>query len=380
MMLIDYLGVLSLNEDESSLKSLTLNRPLASIPIYGRYRVIDFILSNMVNAGINTVGIFGQNHSRSLIDHLGTGKPWDLNRKVGGLFIFNYSINNPPTSDVKLFKNNMEFFNRSKAANVIMATSRMISKIDLEKAAKYHEESENDITVVYKSVKGDDETFLNCDVLNMDKNKKVLSVGKIIGLNRNVDISMEIFIMKKSVLIDCIYKSIERSGYDSLKDYIYENTVKLNVGGYEYKGYLSCINSIKSYYKTSMDILDIEKMRELFYKNGYVYTKTNDSPPTRYCNESDVKNSTISNGCLIKGCVRNSIISRAVEIDEGALIEDSIIFGNCIIGKNTVLKNVILDKNVTIEDGKSLIGDRKFPIVIEKGEFVKNLLKKVGGA
>lgn len=379
-MLNNYIGILSLNEDESGIKSLTLNRPLASIPIFGRYRIIDFVLSNMVNAGIKAVGIFGQYHSRSLIDHLGTGKPWDLNRKVGGLFIFNYSLNNPPISDVKLFKNNMEFFYRSKGENVILATSRMICKIDLEKVAQYHEKSGNDITIVYKSVKGDDDTFLNCDVINMDDKKRILSVGKIIGLNRNVDISMEIFIMKKDILIDCIYKSIEKSGYDSIKDYIYSNAENLNIGGYEYKGYLSCINSIKSYYNTSMEVLDTDVMRDLFFKNGSVYTKTNDSPPAKYCNGSDVKNSIISNGCVIKGIVKNSIISRAVKIDENAVVEDSIIFGNCIIERDVVLKNVILDKNVIIEEGRNLIGDKKFPIVIEKGEIVKNLLKKVGGA
>ncbi|AIS52279.1 glycogen biosynthesis protein GlgD [Thermoanaerobacter kivui] len=377
-MLANYIGILNLNEDESNLKSLTMNRPLASVIIFGRYRVIDFILSDFVNAGIKTVGIFGQTHSRSLIDHLGTGKPWDLDRKMGGLFIFNYCLENPPISDVKLLKNNMEFFHRSSGDHVILASSRMIYKIDFNKVAKYHEEMGNDITVVYKKVKDEEGRFLNCDVFNLDENNKVLSVGKVLGLNVSVNVSMETFIMKKDLLVDFIYEGIEKNKHGSFKECIYESVNKLKVGAYEYKGYLSCVNSIKNYYITSMDILDLRVRKELFFEGGKVYTKTNDSPPTKYYEGCEVENSLISNGCLIKGKVKNSIISRGVEIKEGAVVEDSIIFSNCIIERGAFLKNAILDKNVIVEEGKKLIGDKKFPIVIEKGEIVENLLRKAG--
>ncbi|QSZ27709.1 glucose-1-phosphate adenylyltransferase subunit GlgD [Aceticella autotrophica] len=379
-MFSNYIGILNLNEDESNLRSLSLNRPLASIPIYGRYRIIDFILSNLVNAGVKSVGIFAQTYSRSLMDHLGIGKPWDLNRRKDGLFIFNYSLNNSIINDVIQFKENIEYFYKNKGDYVILASSRMLCNIDLEKAALYHEKSKNDVTVIYKNVKGDDETFLNCDVLNIDENNRVLSVGKIIGLNCNVNISMDILIMKKDFLIECIYKSIENGNYSSLKNYIYNNCNKINIGVYEFKGYLSCINSIRSYYKTSMDILDTDIREELFFKNGKIYTKSNNSPPTKYCKESEVKNSIISNGCIIKGSIKNSILSRSVKIDYDTIIEDSIIFGNCVIGKGAKLKNVILDKNVVVEEGKNLIGDKKFPVVIEKGEVVKNLYKKAEGS
>jgi glucose-1-phosphate adenylyltransferase len=189
---------------------------------------------------------------------------------------------------------------------------------------------------------------------------------------------METFILKKELLIDFIYKAIEKSSYGSFKECIYDSVDKLNVGGYEYKGYLSCVNSIRNYYLTSMDILDLRVRRELFFERGQVYTKTNDSPPTKYYEGCEVENSLISNGCLIKGRVKNSIISRGVEIKEGAVVEDSIVFSNCIIERGAFLKNTILDKNVIIEEGKRLIGDKKFPIVIEKGEIVENLLRKVG--
>ncbi|SHE37391.1 glucose-1-phosphate adenylyltransferase [Thermoanaerobacter uzonensis DSM 18761] len=377
-MLANYIGVLNLNEEEGNLKSLTVNRPLASVIIFGRYRVIDFILSNLVNAGVKTVGIFGQTHSRSLVDHLGTGKPWDLNRKNGGLFIFNYSLENPPISDAKLLKNNMEFFYRSSGDHIILASSRMIYKIDFNEVARYHEEMGNDITVLYKKVNDTEGRFLNCDVLNLGDENEVLSVGRLLGLNASVNISMETFILKKELLIDFIYRAIEKSKYNSFKECIYDSLDKLKVGAYEYKGYLSCVNSVRNYYLTSMDILDLRVRRELFFEGGKIYTKTNDSPPTKYYEGCEVENSLISNGCLIKGRVKNSIISRGVEIKEGAVVEDSIVFSNCIIEKGAFLKNAILDKNVIIEEGKRLIGDKKFPVVIEKGEIVENLLRKAG--
>lgn len=377
-MLTNYIGILNLNEDESGIKSLTMNRPLASVIIFGRYRIIDFALSNMVNAGIKTVGIFGQTHSRSLMDHLGTGKPWDLDRKMGGLFLFNYSLENPSISDVRLFKNNMEFFYRSAGENVVLMSSRMINKIDLKQAAEYHEKTGNDITIVYKSVRNDEESFSNCDVLNLDEDGNVLSVGKVIGLNINMNISMEIFLLKKDLLIDFIYEGIEKNRHGMFKECIYESVGNLKVGGYEYKGYLSCISNIRSYYKTSMDIMNLNIRRELFFENGNIYTKTNDSPPAKYYKNSNVKNSIISNGCIIKGEVKNSILSRGVIVDEDAVIEDSIIFSNGIIGKGVLLRNTILDKNVIIEEGKRLVGDIKFPVVIEKGEALKNIVKKVG--
>ncbi|MEZ0537538.1 glucose-1-phosphate adenylyltransferase subunit GlgD [Caldicellulosiruptoraceae bacterium PP1] len=368
-MLNDYMGIISLNEDDIKIKSLTIHRPLASIPIFGRYRIIDFILSNLVNSGITNVAIFAHSNSRSLYDHLGTGKPWDLNRKIDGLFIFNHSLDNTNISDMKQMKNNMEYLCRSKKNKVIFSTSQMIYNINFEEAAKFHEESGADVTIIYKKVRQNSEMFDECDLLNIS-NERVISVGKNMGITNTAYVSLDTFILSKDFLIKSILNCLEFGNCTSFKNYIYQNVSTLNVNAFEFKGYLSRINSISSYYKTSMDILNLEIRNELFFKNGLIYTKSNDSPPTRYFSSSEVTNSLISNGCIIKGKVKNSILSRGVVIEEDAFVEDSIIFPKCVVKSGALLKNVILDKNVVIDEHVTLVGDKKFPIVMEKVSLV----------
>ncbi|WAM34307.1 glucose-1-phosphate adenylyltransferase subunit GlgD [Caldicellulosiruptor morganii] len=377
-MLTNYLGIVSLTENDSKLKSLTATRPLASIPIFGRYRVIDFTLSNLVNAGVTNVGILAPAKSRSLIDHVGTGKPWDLNRKVDGLYIFNYSYEPPSISDIKLLKSNMEFLLRSKKEMVIFTQSHMICNIDFEEVARCHEESNADITVVYKKVNNEDDLFLDAPTLILDEDSKVIGVGKNIGRRAFVNVSLDMFLLSKEFLIECILGCLENGNCGSFRDFVYKNVQNMNVNAYEFKGYVGCINSISSYFKVSMDMLNVDIQQELFSKERPVYTKSNDSPPTRYFSTCEVENSFISNGCLIEGKVKNSIISRGVVIEKDAVVENSIIFSKCVIKNGAVLKNVILDKNVVIDSNATLIGHNKNPLVMEKqSEVCLNLLKEV---
>ncbi len=377
-MLTNYLGIVSLTENDSKLKSLTATRPLGSIPIFGRYRVIDFALSNLVNAGITNVGILAPTKSRSLIDHVGTGKPWDLNRKVDGLYIFNYSYDPPSISDIKLLKSNMEFLLRSKKEMVIFTLSHMICNIDFKEVAKYHEESNADITVVYKKVSNEDDLFLDAPTLILDQDSKVIGVGKNIGRRTLVNISLDMFLLSKEFLMECILSCLENGNCDSFRDFVYKNIQNMNVNAYEFKGYVGCINSISSYFKVSMDMLNVDIQSELFSKERPIYTKSNDSPPTRYFSTCEIENSFISNGCLIKGKVKNSIISRGVVIEKDAVVENSVIFSKCIIKSGAVLKNVILDKNVVIDSNATLIGHNKNPLVMEKQSKVDlSVLKEV---
>jgi glucose-1-phosphate adenylyltransferase len=365
-MLSNYMGILNLNESETNIISLTKNRPLAAIPIAARYRIIDFALSNMVNSGLRNIGIFTQSKSRSLVDHLGSGKPWDLDRRLNGLFVFNFGIANISLNDAEMLWNNMEYIYRSKEKNVILAPSYMIGNIDYIDAVKYHEEQKQDITILYKGIDNGTKSFLNCDVLNIDENNSVLSVGKNIGAYDSLNISMEMFIMKKDLLISLIHKCIQTGSYSTIKDAIYKNLKNLKVTAYRFKGYLQCVNSISAYYKTNMDMLNLKTTKELFFSNGPIYTKIKDEPPTKYSDESKVKNSIIADGCIIEGVIENSVISRGVTVRKGAEIRNSIILQNCEIKENSKLLNIIMDKNVIIEKGKQLNGDEEFPLVIEK--------------
>lgn len=376
-MLSNYLGIISLNEKEDNIKSLTKNRMLASIPIAGRYRIIDFTLSNLVNADVRNVGIFTQSKSRSLIDHLGSGKPWDLDRKINGLFIFNFGEGNSHLSDIEMFKNNMEYLYRSKQNKVILSTSTMICNIDYNAAAKFHEESGKAITILYKKVNCNDMNFKNCNVLNITGDNQVVSVGKNITPNqylsgKNIasdgteNISMETFIMDKETFISLLNNCIKTGYWSSINECIYKNIKDLDVNAYEFKGYLAYINSTQSYYKANMDILNLEVNKELFFNNGLIYTKIMDEAPTKYYDESKVNNSLIANGCIIKGNIKDSVVSRRVVIHEGAEIKNSIIMQGCEIKANAKLTNVIIDKNNVIDENVELKGDLDFPLVIEK--------------
>ncbi|MCM8710198.1 glucose-1-phosphate adenylyltransferase subunit GlgD [Clostridium sp. SYSU_GA19001] len=365
-MLKDYMGILMLNENEDRIRRLTKTRPLASIPFGGRYRIIDFVLSNMVNSGITNIGIFTDGKTRSLMDHIGSGKPWDLDRKINGLFVFNLGDPNYYMSEINALKNNLEYFYKSKEKYVLFSPSYMVCNIDYKAAASYHEASGADITVIYKNIEDSKKSFINCDVLNLDKNNRVLSVGKNIGINSAGNLSMEMFLMKKERFVDLILECIKTGYYSSIEEVIYKNVSEFNVNAYEFKGYLSCINSINAYYKSNMDLLDLNINKELFFANGPIFTKSQDESPTKYSENCKVSHSLIANGCIIKGSVDNSIIFRRVKIDEGVEIKNCIIMQNCHIKAGAKLTNIIIDKNIVIEEGKELKGDLDIPLVVEK--------------
>jgi len=365
-MLKNYIGILMLNEQEDNIKSLTKSRPIASIPIGGRYRIIDFVLSNMVNSGIHNIGIFTNTKSRSLVDHLGSGKPWDLDRKINGLFLFNLTSERAQLRDIDILSGNMEYIYRTKQEYVIISSSNMLCNMDYNEAAKYHEESGSDITIIYKKTNNGRRHYVNSNTLYINEENKVLSVGKNIGADDKLNISMEMFIMKKSSLITIVNKCIQTGYHNSIKAAIYNQVSKLNVNAYEFKGYLQCINSIKNYYKTSMDMLNSKITKELFYNKGLIYTKSKDEAPTKYFSGAKVNNALISNGCILKGKIEKSIISRRVIVHTGAVIKNCIIFQNCEIKKGCKLTNVIIDKNTIIPENTVLEGDEEFPVVIEK--------------
>lgn len=364
-MLKNCLGIINLDENEDKIRELTRNRPLASVPMAGRYRIIDFILSSLTNAGVESIGIFSKMQSRSLMDHLSNGRPWDLNRKIDGLRFFNFTTTDPCIDDITNFANNIEYLYRAKQEYVIFASSYMICNIDFKDILKNHIESECDITMVYKKVEDAEENFCGCEALNIDDQGNVLSVGKNIGNRKDANIGMSMYIMKRELLIHIINECVSSGHYRKVKSYIYNSLDKLKVKSYEFKGYLACINSLKSYYKGSMELLDHKFNKELFSLERPIYTKTNDEIPARYDNDCSVKNSIIANGCFIEGTVENCIIFRRVKVSKGAELKNCIILQSCIIGENAKLYNIVADKYVSIGDNKELRGDISIPLVVE---------------
>ncbi|MBW6411921.1 glucose-1-phosphate adenylyltransferase subunit GlgD [Clostridium weizhouense] len=364
------LGIINLDENESKMGELVVNRPLASVPIAGRYRIIDFVLSNMTNSGIDSIGIFAKNKSRSLIDHLTNGRPWDLHRKKDGLRVFNFGEVEPAYEDVRNFADNIEFFKHSHKKYVILTPSYMICNIDYKGIIDYHKKSKNDITIVYKKVNNGDKEFIGCDVLNFDDLNEVISVGENVGRDTEIDISMEMYILSREVFIDIVEDCIISGMYKKVKNFIHDNLDILRVGGYEFKGDLNCINSIKALYDSNMKLLNRKISKEIFKEERAIYTKVKDEAPTHYTCTSEVVNSIIANGCYIEGKVENCIIGRRVYIGKNAKLKDCVIMQNSVIGDFTILDSVIADKGTEIKKGEKLVGSHIYPLVLMKKQFL----------
>lgn len=365
------MGIINLSENEDYIKELTYHRPIATIPFAGRYRIIDFTLSNMVNAGINNVAIFSQGKSRSIMDHLGTGKEWDLDRQRDGLFVLNpfFNINETRTrrGDIENFIDHIDYLQYSRQEYILLSSSYMVCNMDLSKAFEYYKKTNADITMIYKKIDKEHERFLDCNILNLDQKNNVISVGRNIDQECKCNISMEMYIMRKELLIEIIQSCIRTGENDYLQQAIISRVKDLHINAYEFDGFLSCINTIKSYYNTNRELLDVDILKELFFENGIIFTKTKNEASTKYTADAEIENSLIANGCVIEGKVENSIIGRGVRIHKNAIIKDSIIMNKGTIEEKVFLKDVILDKFVHITQGNVLNGDPINPLVIKKG-------------
>ncbi len=366
----DVLGIINLSESEESIKDLTLNRNLAAIPILGRYRVIDFALSNMVNSGLTNVAVFTYGKARSLIQHLGSGKHWGLDRKKDGLFVFYPEVasedNIRRNGDINNFKNHLDYLKVSAQPYVIMSRSYMICNIDYTDLVKQHKKSGADITIAYKKMDNSIGRFVECDTLFLDEENNVVSIGQNLGRDRYYNVSMEMYVIKRELLIRMIEDSVQRGDARFLKEAIFNRIGTLDIKGYRFHGYLSCVNSIQNYFETNMDLLNVNTSKDLFSTNGRIYTKVMDAHSVQYLDDSYVVNSLVANGTIIEGTVENSVICRDVHIKKGSIIRNSVVLPNVTINETTNLNYVILDKNVVITEKKMLFGDVGNLFVIKK--------------
>ncbi|MBR0574796.1 glucose-1-phosphate adenylyltransferase subunit GlgD [Proteiniclasticum sp. BAD-10] len=371
-------GVVNLTENDVYMKQLTFNRPIASVPFLGRYRMIDFTLSNMVNAGITTVGIFLNDRYRSLMDHISSGKEWDLDRKQGGVFYFSpYAtpdLHSQQRGDISTYFSNIDYLTEASADYAVIMGTTMVCNIDLKKVFKEHLESKADITVVYKTIMEDDFSFERCNTVTLNEYGGVVTFGK--NLRRpdmqsgKKKISAEIYIVRKELLVDMITNAITTGENVFLTDVLHDSVARYKVRGYEFDGLLKNVSSVQSYYEASMFMLDEDHIKDVFFGENRIRTKVKDETPTYYSEDSDVQNSLIANGCKIEGTVINSIIFRRVTVEKGAVVKDSIIMQNGEIRANCKISHVITDKQVVLTEGTELQGSPKNPVVVGKGSVL----------
>ncbi len=363
-------GVIFSSINEENIPELTKVRSTGSIPYGGRYRLVDFALSNMVNSGITTVGMITKNNYQSLMDHLGSGKYWDLARKEGGLIML------PPYIDDSemLYKNRLEalkgatsFLKKAKEDFVVLADSDAVYKLDYSKIIKYHIEKNADITLVYHEHEVKKSHYYMTFETNADGRITGLEINPATGgVKKNY---INVMVARTSFLIRLIQNATQH-GYTSFgKDILSPGVQTLNLYGYKFDGYYSSITSLSSYFDANMDLLKKEVRDEIFGDRD-VYTKVNDSAPARFAQTAKVKNSLISDGCFIEGTVENSILFRGVKVGKGTVIKNCIIMSENIVGENCNLAYVISDKDSVIRDNRLLAGCELKPYFINKGSMI----------
>ena len=359
------IGLISANYQGEGFGALTEDRTLASLPYGGRYRLIDFALSNMANSGITTVGVIAPYTSGSLIDHIGIGNPWSLGRKSGGLFLMPGSVYGVQAKGsrflIRDMLKNIKFFERDDADYVIISSSTDVYNMDYKPLIKYHSESGKPITVVYKKIpRGEDyEGFF----LDIDENAKVTAFKtESLGWSNYF---VDCCIVNRTFML--FFKWFGALEYMDMFDVIRDNISTINVGAFEFRGYFGRVRNTSDLLKVNQDMTDYVMRNEVFCNpERMIYTKTQDEAPVFYHPESEVRNSTISAGCTIEGSVENSTIFRSVNIGKGAVVRNSVIMMHCEIGEGAVLDNVICDKYVTINDGVKIYGSGGEPIIIGK--------------
>lgn len=330
-------AVIDATVNTPGLRELSMYRSSASIPFAGRYRLIDFALSNIVNSNISSVGVFAPQGSVSLLDHIGKGKSWDLDRRRNGLYYLPTSQREGDQLSVGSFaalEDHLSFFKKSGQPHVMVTSAFSISQIDYKDMLDAHLASEADITEAVRD-------------------------GE----------SMKSYILSTELLVQMI-KEFREKRVISVEDIVNLKKKPYTFAQYDYQGYFVLINSMDSYFNESLALLSEKIWRELFLPDRPIYTKTKDEPPTKYLKGSSVKRSLVANGSLLEGEVTDSILGRAVEIGKNSKLDKCIIMQQCVVEENCDLQYVIADKDVYIKAGSVIHGSKERPAVLRKGSVV----------
>ena len=369
------LGIIFPNSYDYFVPELVGLRLMASIPFASRYRLIDFTLSSMVTSGISNVAVVVSNNYQSLIDHLGSGRSWDLVRKNGGLNIFPpnaYSSSKPYVGRAGALANILDFLKKQKQKYVLLANANIASNFDFKAMVDAHVASGADVTLAYREqelpkgfVEAPDNVKGYYYTLRMDEDKRINKIyvnPKDKGIQ---NFHLNIMVISRELLIDLVNEASLLGKEYLERDVLLPKLNKLNVRGYKYDGYTACITGLKSYFDENMKLLDDYNQDARFGK-APIYTKVRDDTPTRYITGAKVSNIMAADGCIIEGEVENSILFRGVKIEKGAKVKNCILMQDTVVEKGADIEYLITDKQVTITSGTEMKGTDSYPVYIAK--------------
>ncbi|MDR1669023.1 MAG: glucose-1-phosphate adenylyltransferase subunit GlgD [Oscillospiraceae bacterium] len=372
----DMHGILFAYSSDHRLKPLTAHRTACSLPFGARYRVIDFMLSNMVNSGIPDVGVIMREDYQSLLDHLGAGRDWDLARKRGGLRILPPFAYAGGSREAGTYRGKIDALNAIQSyisfirqEYIVLADGDLIVNLPLEEIFERHVKSGADMTCVCTSRK-DNGYAADAAFVRLGAGEQVTEV-LLSALGEDVYPCIGVYILSKDLLVNLMNRCNAENSVDFTKDVLQRYYKEMRIKAFVYDGFAARLHTVADYFEQSMNLLKPEVRDDLFSRSRPIKTKIRDDAPTYYSPESKVKCSVVADGCSIRGNLENCIVFRGVQIEEGAVLKNCIFMQDSHIGKNTNLSIYITDKEVTIEEGCSAKGHRTFPLTIPKGSVVE---------
>lgn len=367
------LGIVSINHPNVYVDGLSEYRPLAAFNFMGRYRLVDFPLSNFANSNIDHIQVYINGNPKPLIEHIGRGRQYNINSKRGEISLvplYRTSGYLHGMTDIQMFDDNFHSIIADKNEYVVVTPPNFIYKANFEELTQQHIESGADISILYQAIDNAKEQYIGCDVLQLNRQKGILGIDTNLGNYKNRALSMQTYIMSKEMFRECIEEAQKVSSMYWLKDIIADFCETKDVRGMQYRDFVYAIYDVKSYFDTNMSCLEKDRMKAIADVNWPTYTRSSDSAPAIYMDGGSAVNSYVANGAEIQGTVKHSIIGRSAKIGKGATIENCIICSNATIGPNAKLKNCIIDKHSSVVKVKDLKGKPDVPLYVARREKV----------
>ena len=367
------MGIIFANMHDNAISEMTQQRSMASVPFGGRYRMIDFYLSALVDAGISQVAVVTKSNYQSLMDHIESGRSWDLARRKGVTILPPYAYENADSNSayhgrIAAIYGIMSYIENASAETVVMMDTDHVCNLDIEDMVHEHYANKADVTIACTKPDFDPDNVKNSVSIKADDTGRVTDI-LMNYCEKGFVQSINVFVIDRKLLMSLVKDAMARMNVIFERDILLANLNTLNLHCYMHNGYVKRITSLKTYFEANLDLIDPKNVDALFSPRT-IYTKVHDSPPTRYGLNCNVTESVVADGCTINGKVENSVLFRGVEIEEGAVVRNCVLMQNTKVFSGAVLENVISDKDVVITSNQSLKSTANYPLYLKKRTIV----------